>query len=183
MDKLETYMEKRFGVFVQNRIMDDSKKKNKKEKTIDCFSPSSLFGGTKEGKFTFSHWLLILCVCMCVCEQWLFGVVLFILSAADSCSIQPPRKWQLISIVIMRQGKGCRCQHKFVFFCFFSQLTWNSNLESVEKLCVFLIEFLLVHSSENTRKVTSIQYLMLSAVRDGNNALLYFCHKNDAKVR
>lgn len=56
---------------------------------------------------------------------------------------------------------------------FFSR-TWNSNLESVEKLCVFLIEFLLFHSSENTRKVTSIQYLTLSPGRVGNSAVLYF---------
>lgn len=52
---------------------------------------------------------------VCACER-IFGVALFILSAADVCSIQPPRKWQLISIAIMRQGKGCRCQQSFSFF-------------------------------------------------------------------
>lgn len=55
---------------------------------------------------------------VCACER-IFGVALFILSAADVCSIQPPRKWQLISIAIMRQGKGCRCQQSFSFFFFF----------------------------------------------------------------
>lgn len=65
---------------------------------------------------------------VCSCER-IFGVALFILSAADVCSIQPPRKWQLISIAIMRQGKGCRCQQSFSFF---RPHTWNSNFDSVE---------------------------------------------------
>lgn len=123
-------------------------------------------GRKKERKLTFV--CVYMCACMCVSVQALFTLSA---AAADACSIQPPPKQQLISIVIMRDGKGCRCQHKF--FCSLRTATLGYS----EKLCVHLK---LVHFRESFTDLCCVPH---SAVRTHEvRGRSVAPHQHDVKV-